>query len=93
MKNPLIYVALLLACLLMAGWSRLDQNSKAPKWEYKLVSAVLNQVPIQWYEDGKRVDGQVKIFEKSNQLGAQGWELVSFQNASDTIVYWFKRAQ
>lgn len=89
MKKPVVLVALFVACLALVGWSKVGQAPKV-RWEYKMVSAVLSPPPFQWYEDGQKTES-VKMFPKAAQLGAEGWEMVSFQNSSDTIVYWFKR--
>lgn len=89
MKNPVVIAALFVVSLALVGWSKVSQSPKV-RWEYKMVSAVLSPLPIQWYEDGQKTDA-IKMLPKATQLGGEGWEMVSFDIGSDTIVYWFKR--
>jgi len=89
MQKPLLLIALFAGCLLLVGWSKLDQAPKV-RWEYKMISATTSTLPFQWYEDGQKA-ADIKIHPKANQLGAEGWEMVSFESDSGLIIYWFKR--
>jgi hypothetical protein len=65
---------LLLALLLLVGWSTFAQRKSQPKvtWEYKRAGHASNT-------------GEPEL----NQLGAQGWELVSVNE--DATVFYLKR--
>jgi hypothetical protein len=75
-----VYLTLAFVILLcVAGWTGYGQghNSARPAWEYKTVWAAQ-----QGFRDP----------ESLNELGAQGWELVSTAwNESSGVIYTFKR--
>jgi hypothetical protein len=62
------------------------------KWEYKLLQGVRKPIveddqpdgsiynyenELTWSEDGKRLENPIDIYTLSNNLGLQGWELVT----------------
>jgi hypothetical protein len=68
-------------------------------WDYKLIE-VYNQpsgltVNWVWEEDGKPLPGSPirNMVAKANDLGGQGWELLSVSSAGVPVhtLYWFKR--
>ena len=67
------------------------------RWEHKFIE-VYNEPKLgvqrwMWEEDGKQLPGSPNMIAKANELGDQGWELVSVSSAGVPIhtQYWFKR--
>ena len=78
-----VFIALM--CLLGwvgRGWSQ-KSNGSRKVWEYKVGAAALQGTP--------------SVQDQLNQLGAEGWELVSVEGVRTTIppsaVYYLKRAR
>ena len=72
----------ILALLLAIGWTVYGQqrNSRRPVWEYKSV-----------YDRNTYFQGDKTL----NELGAQGWELVTTSTSSDIVgvTYTFRRSK
>ncbi len=87
-----------------------QRNTGKQTWEYKSIgiyrSALDNSEFSDWYETsgqtGKQLPPPVSMPAKANELGDQGWELVSVTPISNRscpdcagftsqISYWFKR--
>lgn len=79
-----IVAAVLFGVVGWTGYGQKTQQQRAPRWDYKVV-----------YVPGVRSMSEQTL----NELGAQGWELVTFQalnNEGGTIGagnYFFKRAR
>jgi hypothetical protein len=80
-----MYKYLLLLCTLGLFISCQKSSSKAKTWAYKVIPAM--EVYMNWYPENLRdakgtKENSVKIAgilqEKFNELGEEGWELVSF---------------
>jgi len=73
----------------------------AQAWEYKTLAFNVSSksfgvgVNTTLYEDGKEQPGSATPLTRANEIGAEGWELVSVAvNPSPTttqLIYWFKR--
>ena len=79
-RRYLILTTLALLCVI--GWTVYGQqrNSRRPTWEYKSV-----------YDRDGRFHGE----QTFNELGAQGWELVTAATSSDIVgvTYTFRRSK
>jgi hypothetical protein len=85
MKNSIFLLLVVVAALCVTGWTaqaKLQRSSSARQaWEYKSVSVArgveINGAWSVWVEDDKRLPGPVTITAKIQELGDQGWEMVS----------------
>lgn len=82
MKKSLYFVIAVLVLLFVLAWVGYGQrqDQRKPAWEYLTVS--------NW-------DGKQQKYTDLNQLGAQGWELVSVgttDSGGNTLLY-FKRVR
>lgn len=120
--NKKIYLPLLIAVLVVftiwVSYGRAPKNNPVTqKWEYKRISVFADPSDMttytQWTEfDGaqtKQLPTPVSTPIKTNELGEQGWELISVTpisnylrlgytstvllGATSRIDYWFKRAK
>lgn len=104
MKNrfhsSLVVVSLLVIFLSLAVWTKQGQGGASPAqtWEYKSWVFTIEGSRTTLYEDGRQLPGSATPVSKANELGAQGWELVSVaavqvgsSNPTNQYVYWFKR--
>lgn len=79
---PLIIPCL---CLPSLGWAA---EQAAQKWEYKVIRAgdFEGNAPIE------RLDQwQAYMDDRMNELGKDGWELVSVSRGEGLVVFFFKR--
>lgn len=76
LKAHWILILIILVSIGLFGWTQQGHSSSNPLWEYKVVSFNLA-------EHGPSVEKAL------NELGAQGWELVLYQQSGDR--YYFKR--
>lgn len=98
-----IYLSLVIvAFLCMAGWAGYAQtqpsNTARQKFEYKLLVYVIDGRSVTLFEDAKPLPAGSVPIVRSNELGAQGWELIAVtatdvvaNQRSNTYSYWFKR--
>jgi hypothetical protein len=108
---PLMIVALVFLTV-WAVYGQEQKNNAKQRWEYKSIvlfrSAFTNADFEDWYERSgqtvKQLPPPVSTSAKANELGEQGWELVSVTPVSNhscsdcagftsQVVYWFKRAK
>ena len=96
--SRLIAVVLILAAVVYVAVSTRQVHGGSPvaqAWEYKALSLAIAGNNVTLYEDGKQIPGGPPVNVKANELGANGWELVSVAasstNQAATFVYWFKR--
>jgi hypothetical protein len=94
MRNKALLVLFFFASLALVGWSGYGQGSKRQAWEYKSFALLIRASGSVLYENGKAVPGKADTLEKAQELGAQGWELMSVTSIGDSVIhYWFKRAK
>jgi hypothetical protein len=111
MKNKLYLLVVILILMCVGIWNAYGQKSPGRQaWEYKSVviarSAQSKAEFSLWVEASpegtKQLTGRVYMPLKAQELGEQGWELVSVTPVSNTttqdtagftdnIIYWFKR--
>ena len=80
MKKRVLLSLVIVVLLCVVGWTSYAQRRGPERtvWEYKSIAS---------YQIGFRGD------ETLNQLGAQGWELVSAAGDSSGLTFTFKRAK
>lgn len=94
MKNRLYLSLVFVVFLCLAGWTAHAQLQRTgtvrQTWEYKYL--YYRAPPLSsWGEDGKALSGPPSIRGRANELGAEGWELVSVVSSGTDFAYWFKR--
>lgn len=76
LRTHWILILIIFIALSLGSWTQQGNSSSNPQWEYKVLS----------------IDNSIHspTLEKAlNELGAQGWELLQYQQAGDR--YLFKR--
>lgn len=104
LRSTIVLLVAICACAGSAHGQPPGNSAVRTLWEYKTVTMQQGVDPnnqfargIKLFENGEPLTASVSVVEYANQLGAQGWELVSVAATENTTyrvhVYWFKRAK
>ena len=100
-------IVVLISAFLLSAYAQVTrpgQTTRQPAWEYKVMNVVHQNNKVYIFEDGTRLNlpGELR---RINELGSQGWELVSNNAVLDAFsadpnlmgtmanihTFWFKR--